>query len=164
MELADTGTIDGASVSIRKRKKTNEAPCTIPPVEEVDRARADIEKHQHSPDTAAALSPGTYWFTRVVFIRSLAFVYCKCDGEGTIADLEICTLHPLSSTEAFMLAPGSMCLNLMSWAVMSIAFYLFKDVFLPIFMCISVVHFVLQISLVSRKMQVVALGFLLIIV
>lgn len=26
----------------------------------------------------AALRPGTYWLTRIVFVRSLGFVYCEC--------------------------------------------------------------------------------------
>ena len=26
----------------------------------------------------AALRPGTYWLTRIVFVRALGFVYCEC--------------------------------------------------------------------------------------
>lgn len=72
-------------VSVRKRS-TKEVLRKVPPVEEMGQAGTNtVEKHQHSPDTAV-LSQGTYWFTRVVFIRSLAFVYCKCVGVGLFSE------------------------------------------------------------------------------
>ena len=44
----------------------------------------------HSADkNTYEISNGTYWLTRVLFLRYLAFIYCKCHGNSYQATSEV---------------------------------------------------------------------------
>lgn len=38
------------------------------------------DKPKYDKTENAALSPGTYWLTRIVLLRAIAFIYCKFDS------------------------------------------------------------------------------------
>ena len=38
----------------------------------------DVPVFQKKQATVLTMSKNTYWLTRIIFIRSIAFVYCKC--------------------------------------------------------------------------------------
>lgn len=74
---------DHTTSSIRRRKHTKDAPAPSCPVEELttdgngnkDLSDSDCE----GPMKTAAISVvHTYWLTRIIFIRSLGFIYCEC--------------------------------------------------------------------------------------
>lgn len=80
---------------IKKRKPATERGVPSPTVEEVAPSApicsegknpdpsaaveemAPAEASTRQPTDAAALCANTHWLTRIVFIRSLAFVYCE---------------------------------------------------------------------------------------
>lgn len=70
----------GGSVRRRKHEETPADSQNAPHSVEELRSVAVSEEETMSPSAAAsvaALSPNTYWLTRMVFIRSLGFVYCE---------------------------------------------------------------------------------------
>lgn len=78
---------EGSSISlsgsIRQRKSTErEGRVPSPPsagVEDVAAGQQEGEQEVESSglEAAAALSANTHWFVRIIFIRSLALVYCE---------------------------------------------------------------------------------------
>ena len=38
----------------------------------------DVPVFQKKQATVLTMSTNTYWLTRIIFIRSIAFIYCKC--------------------------------------------------------------------------------------
>lgn len=80
---------------MKKRKRTEGGAPSLS-VEEVAPEKASASEHKEGealgssveasggvedptePHAAAALAANTHWLTRIIFIRSLAFVYCEC--------------------------------------------------------------------------------------
>lgn len=79
--MADNGTVDSseeADHELRRRRVAGEND------EKIGGSSSESEKQlvkeiatKKSSSVAGSLSPGSYWLTRIIFIRSLGFIYCK---------------------------------------------------------------------------------------
>ena len=61
---------------LRRRKGGVNAVKDAKKGEEITRDEKNVEEVAATSSTGT-VEPGTYWLTRIVFLRSLGFIYCK---------------------------------------------------------------------------------------
>ena len=66
-------------------------------VETVEPVSAEETKREAGVEVRpAAVLPGSYWLTRIVFIRSLGFVYCESRDQNLRSHANYVMAYPLS--------------------------------------------------------------------
>ena len=86
--MADDVVVDSrkeADHELRKRRVADENN------EKTGRSSSEPEKQlvedkatKKSSSASGSLSPGSYWLTRIIFIRSLGFIYCKAKRHNVL--------------------------------------------------------------------------------
>ena len=62
---------------LRRRKRSVNGGKGAKKVEEIKFCDQKDSKGVSAEASRTDLEPGTYWLTRIVFLRSLCFIYCK---------------------------------------------------------------------------------------
>lgn len=79
----------GARKRVSARGKTSQDTSSkSKQVEKPSTSREDVHKKltdRTTIESSLIIDGGSYWLTRIVFVRALAFVYCKC----TYVDIKI---------------------------------------------------------------------------
>lgn len=59
-------------------EETSEMETSAVELSKPDVKPKDVPVLKQNNQEAVKMSANTYWLTRIIFIRSIAFVYCKC--------------------------------------------------------------------------------------
>lgn len=62
------------------RRRRGEAQSSEVTSEDSNQEAVNDDKPKYEKNEIKALRPGTYWLTRIVLLRAIAFIYCKFDS------------------------------------------------------------------------------------
>ena len=62
---------------VRQRKKASKRDERNEQTASEELATSDDDVPRDKPDDVKKIDPGTYWLTRITFVRALGFLYCN---------------------------------------------------------------------------------------